>query len=91
MTTPDNTATTSPYLAPDNPADPEAAALDLIVRLPADTLSGPSGCALAPTASRGMTRPRWCGRSPSQRSCSGYEHRVTDPNIPCRMRFLTPT
>jgi hypothetical protein len=30
--------TTTTYTAPDNPPDPEAAALDLIVRLPADIL-----------------------------------------------------
>jgi hypothetical protein len=28
----------SPYIVPDNPADPEAAALELIVRLPAEIL-----------------------------------------------------
>jgi hypothetical protein len=36
MTTPDSTATS--YVVPDDPADPEAAALDLIVRMPADLL-----------------------------------------------------
>ena len=36
MTTAPDTATT--YTVPDDPPDPEAAALDLIVRLPSDLL-----------------------------------------------------